>query len=176
MLHWHCKSHDPLHFSDGFTSTTISSSVRNFMISCRMHFSSLLRINCATSFSVVLRERVNLSYSTKLYPALPSRAQRPVSCQYDTRVLGHPMCMTKSTSLMSKHIPRVTVATMHLMWLSPFLNSLILLSLESWCVLLWYISSKNVLRVYFAVYICHFTKTVFQGATNLGDCQWNDSI
>jgi hypothetical protein len=42
---------------------------------------------------------------------------------------------------------------MHLMWLSPFLNSLILLSLESWCVLLWYISSKNVLRVYFAVYI-----------------------
>jgi hypothetical protein len=27
-----------------------------------------------------------------------------------------------------------------------------------------------VLRVYFAVYICHFTKTVFQGATNLGDC------
>ena len=80
MLHWHCKSHAPLHFSDGFTSATISSSVRNVKISCRMHFSSLLRINCATSFSVVLRERVNLSYSTKQYPALPSRAQRPVSC------------------------------------------------------------------------------------------------
>jgi hypothetical protein len=26
--------------------------LRNFKISCRMHFSSLLRINCATSFSV----------------------------------------------------------------------------------------------------------------------------
>jgi hypothetical protein len=45
--------------------------------------------------------------------------------------LGHPMCMTTSTSLMSKPIPMAAVATMHLMLLSSFLNSLIILFLES---------------------------------------------
>jgi hypothetical protein len=134
-----CRSH-PSH--EEVWDIYIFSSPRVSKINFLIHVLESFFTTPAMSLSVVLSARVKPSYRIRLNPCLPSLAQRPASCQYDRIDFGQPIWTTSYTSRISNPIPKATVAIMHRIRPLPLLNSVSILSLESWCVLLWYISTK----------------------------------
>ena len=128
-----CRSH-PSH--EEVWDIYMFSSPRVSKINFLIHVLESFFTTPAMSLSVVLSARVKPSYRIWLNPCLPSLAQRPASCQYDRIDFGQPIWTTSYTSRISNPIPKATVAIMHRIRLLPLLNSVSILSLESWCVLL----------------------------------------